>query len=459
MAAILCRVCFVEPCKAMAKCCEGCCECLGSCCQCFGDCLNSCCSGFERCCDYISLCCDKPFSGCLFTSLLINFVALLYGIFAIVSGGNQCNKPLLVLGILAIICTVINALFSYYMYRTVNGDEDNPLFSNNNDQEMKPSAKLYEFFKYDKWMACYIIFVVILIAILITNVTLAGGCQSDIGQGVFWVSIILFIYLGIATLILFSYVAFDAFKEWASGCCCWFIPICWPCLLIGCCLNLADDMNKSLVPKNKNKNKSNTSNNGRSNNYTVPSEQNKTNQYQQPVAAQQPVIVVQQPVQIQPVQPQPQPVVYAQPPPQQTQVVVTQPQPIQPYNTSGSGYNPQAPVGIQSAQPGVLVMHQQQPQQAQTTGYTDPNTVSYGQPQQEVQDDNKNDEEQVDYDELKKKGKEVAAAAGKQAKKAGVKALGWMAKKMNELNDKVQDDPAKAAPAEGEGGGGNQKTY
>ena len=170
------------------------------------------------------------------------------------------------------------------------------------------------------------------------------------------------------------------------------------------------------------------------------------------MTAQQPIVVVQQPVQIQPVQPQPQPqpVVYAQPPPQQPQVVVTQPQTIQQPNT---GYNPQAQVG----QPGVLVVHQQPPQQ---TGYSDPNTVSYGQQQQ--QDDNKNDE--IDYDELKKKGKEVAVAAGKQAKKAGVKALGWMAKKMNELNDKVQDDQAAKA-ASGEGaqgareGGGNQNTY
>jgi len=442
MAAILCRVCFVEPCKAMAKCCEGCCECLGSCCQCFGDCLNSCCSGFERCCDYISLCCDKPFSGCLFTSLLINFVALLYGIFAIVSGGNQCNKPLLVLGILAIICTVINALFSYYMYRTVNGDEDNPLFSNNNDQEMKPSAKLYEFFKYDKWMACYIIFVLILIAILIVNITFAGGCSSDIGQGVFWTSIILFIYLGVATLILFSYVAVDAFKEWSKQCWCWALPFCWPCLLIGCCLSCTDGMREPLKD-----NRSRNKNDGRSHNYTAPTQPNPTNQYQQPVTAeQQPIVVVQQPVTIQPVQPvqpRPQPVVYSQVPPQQTQVVVTQPQPV----PTNMGYNPQANVVPQAAQPGILVVHQQPPQQ---------------------QENKEDDEDAIDYDELKKKGKEVAAAAGKQAKKAGVKALGWMAKKMNELNEKVQEEQAaKAASGEGaqgaqsgqEGGGRNQQTY
>ena len=268
----------MEPCKAMAKCCEGCCDmiggcckCLGDCCQCFGNCLNSCCSGFERCCDQISLLCDKPFSGCLFTSILINFVALVYGIIAIISGGNQCNKPLLVLGIIAIICTLINALFSYYMYRTVNGDEDNPLF-NNQGQDMKPSTKLYEFFKYDKWMACYIIFVVALIAILIVNITMAGGCGSDIGRGVFWTSIILFIYLGVATLILFSYVAFDAFKEWARTCCCWLIPICWPCLLVGCCLNCTDGMSEPLNAKDNNRNK----NNGRANNYTAPTEQNQT---------------------------------------------------------------------------------------------------------------------------------------------------------------------------------------
>ena len=279
MAAILCRVCFVEPCKAMGKCCEGCCSCLGSCCECFGKCLGSCCEGFTKCCDWISSLCDKPFSGCLCTSYTINFVALIYAIIAITSGGNQCDKPLLILGILLIVCTLINALFSYYMYRTINHDENNPLFNKNDNQDLSPSAKLYEFFKYDKWMAVYIIFVLILIALLIVSIVMAGTCKTGIGRGVFWVSIILFIYLGVAILILFSYVAFDAFKEWAGCCPCWLLPFCWPCLLIGCCLNCADDMNESLVKedkKNKNRSSNKKTNTGRTNDYAAPSEQQST---------------------------------------------------------------------------------------------------------------------------------------------------------------------------------------
>ena len=161
------------------------------------------------------------------------------------------------------------------MYHTINADANNPLF---NDEDMSPSSKLYAFFKYDKWMAVYIIFVLILIALLITNLTLAGPCDSTIAEGVFWVSIIIFIYLGMASLILFSYVALDAFKEWAACCPCWFLPFCWPCLLVGCCLNLADDMNKSLMPKDRKRKRNANTNatNGRAKNYTSPAEQNPT---------------------------------------------------------------------------------------------------------------------------------------------------------------------------------------
>ena len=65
MAAILCKVCFVEPCKAMAKCCEGCCECLGSCCDYFAICIGSCCKGFESCCWWL-YCLD-----CLWRTLFV----------------------------------------------------------------------------------------------------------------------------------------------------------------------------------------------------------------------------------------------------------------------------------------------------------------------------------------------------------------------------------------------------
>ena len=59
------------------------------------------------------------------------------------------------------------------------------------------------------------------------------------------------------------------------------------------------------------------------------------------------------------------------------------------------------------------------------------------------------------------KTKAAAKVAGKQAKKAGVAALGWMAKKMNDLNEKVQDDKGgNDAQHEGqEGNKQNKATY
>ena len=147
-------------------------------------------------------------------------------------------------------------------------------------------------------------------------------------------------------------------------------------------------------------------------------------EYTQPTH-QQPVVVVTQP---QPVQP----VIYHQP----IQTVVTQPQIIP--QQQQQPYNPHA------MQPGVLVINQpQQPQQVPVQS-----------------DTNMSNNNEVDYDELRAKGKQAAIAAGKLGKKAGVAAIGWMAKKMNEINEKVQDDQNKNMEGEGqEGQGENKKTY
>eukprot|EP01083_Nonionella_stella_P096465 271202_1 len=48
--------------------------------------------------------------------------------------------------------------------------------------------------------------------------------------------------------------------------------------------------------------------------------------------------------------------------------------------------------------------------------------------------------QELSYDEMKEKSVQAAKEAGQQAKKAGKAALGWMAKKMNDLNEKVQDN-------------------
>eukprot|EP01084_Bolivina_argentea_P319020 553354_1 len=420
MAAILCRVCFVEPCKAMAKCCQGCCQCLGECCDCFGQCLASCCQAFDNCCNYITSACDKPFSGCLFTSVVMNLVVLIYSVVAIVSGGEQCNKPLFVLAILLLVCGLINALFSYYMYRTINHDKDNPLFNpQNHDANMSPSAKLYAFFKYDKWMACYIIFVVLLIALLCVSVTMGGTCASDMGQSVFYIAVLLFVYLGIAMLILFSYVALDMFKEWACGpgyWWCWCLPFCWPCLIIGCCLHTAGDGATSSSPDYP----------GNRTNYVAPPDQHQAS----PPAT---VVVVQQPVAT-------QPIVYTQQRPIQTQqVVYTQPQAAVVVQQQPA-YNPQAAAPVH---PGVFVAH------------AAPGSNVPQQQQRQVQSEKKED---ADYNEIKDKSVKAAKAAGTQAKKAGTAALGWMTKKMVQLNDKAQDNNAnnKGGPKEG---GEGQKTY
>merc|ERR1712228_360342 len=107
----------------------------------------------------------------------------------------------------------------------------------------------------------------------------------------------------------------------------------------------------------------------------------------------------------------------------------------QPIQQQQPQYNPNANVPIQ---PGVFVANQQ-PQQ-----------------QQVVQSENKMDDG-VDYgNEIKEKSKAAAKVAGKQAKKAGVAALGWMAKKMNDLNEKLQDDKNQEGQ---EGNKQNKATY
>ena len=203
MAAILCRVICVEPCKALGKCwegcfralgqcCEGCCKCCGQCCDAWGKCTRKLSQSCESCCEYFVGFCDKPFSGCLITSVFINAVAVLYGTIAIVMGGSQCDKPLLILAIILLVCALINAAFSFHVYRTINADEDNPIFSEK-ASDKSPSAKLWAFFKYDPGMAAYIIFVIILIVLLCVSLSMAARCSSGISNGVTAVSVILFV--------------------------------------------------------------------------------------------------------------------------------------------------------------------------------------------------------------------------------------------------------------------------
>ena len=137
-------------------------------------------------------------------------------------------------------------MFGVYTYHTVNNDVDNPLFG---DPNMTPSQRLYQFVKYDLWMAAYILFIVALVVLLCVTVGMASSCTSDLARGVFGLCIVLFVYLGIGLLICMGYVAVDAFKEWAGECLCWMVPCMWPCLFIGCCLKAADDMEKDWKHK------------------------------------------------------------------------------------------------------------------------------------------------------------------------------------------------------------------
>jgi len=442
MAAILCRLCFVEPCKALSKCCEGCCSCMADSCECFARCCGKSCSAFNDCCDFITSFCDKPFSGCLFSAVTINAVAMVFGIVAITSGGDQCDNPLLVLSIVLLVCAVINALFGVYTYNTINNDADNPLFG---DPDMKPSQKLYQFVKYDYWMAAYILFVVALIVLLCVTVGMATSCHTSYGRAVEALCIVLFVYLGIGMLICMGYVAVDAFKEWASECMCWLFPCMWPCLLIGCCLSRTDEMEKDWRHKQI-KTNSPAQSDLESGPNAYP-QHNAQAQRPQPAAAQPIVVVHQPPPQQQQVRPQP--VIhqqYHQPQPQYQQQPYVAPQAAQP-----APYNPAAAPAVQ---PGVLVVNPaalQQNQQNQGLVAQPGDEMKVGDPGHEPR--NSKDLKQVALE----KGKEAAAATGKHAKKAGVAAMGWMAKKMNELNDKVQDDKV-AQSAEQQEGVGNQNT-
>merc|ERR1719242_1864196 len=145
--------------------------------------------------------------------------------------------------------------------------------------------------------------------------------------------------------------------------------------------------------------------------------------YHEPATYTQPAPQVMQP--IQPIQPPPQQYQQHQqyqqyqapyqPPPQQQH----QPQPV------SHPYNPQAAAA--PMQPGILVVN---PSANQTESKMDnePGT--------------RNAEDKDMKQVAMEKGKAAAVATGKGAKKAGKAALGWMAKKINDLNDKVQDDKA-----------------
>ena len=280
MAAIICRICIVKPYEACRKCCikalntqywEQYYEIIGKYIERlvfeYGDFIISNASKSRKIIksDDINinenedkiLPKPKPLSGCLFMSIIINCFVLFGCIISIlidaISGFNGCdgyNLSLLPLVILLFICALINASFTYYMYYTINYSTNNPLFnqimiaqninSKSKHNEKLFYMKLYEFFKYDIWMAMYIIYLLFKVIILSLSISLSINCNSAISILVLCTSIILFLYLIVSILTLFSYISFELFKEMARHNWCWYLPFFWPCLFIGYGLNIID---------------------------------------------------------------------------------------------------------------------------------------------------------------------------------------------------------------------------
>lgn len=218
----------------------------------------------------------KPLSGCLFMSIIINCFVLFGCIVSIlidaISGFNGCdgyNLSLLPLVILLFICALINASFTYYMYYTINYSKNNPAFNQivipqNQNKDKLFYIKLYEFFKYDIWMAVYIIYLLFKVIILCISIALSINCNSAISILVLFTSIILFLYLILSILMLFSYISFELFKEMASYNWCWYLPFFWPCLFIGYGLNSIDQhlllINQDIINQNNQNSQDDNSN-------------------------------------------------------------------------------------------------------------------------------------------------------------------------------------------------------
>ena len=199
----------------------------------------------------------KPLSICLFMSIIINFSALFGCIISMLLYlfyGNQIcyidhhffgNVSLFPFNILLFICGVINGTFTYYMYHTINYSS-NPLFNKiiaRSDDKLF-ILKLWEFFKYDIWMAVYIIYLLFKIILLFISISLSINCNSIISNLVLCTSIILFLYLIVSILTLFSYISFELFKEMTNYPIFWYIPIFWPCIFIGYGLIIIENFQK-----------------------------------------------------------------------------------------------------------------------------------------------------------------------------------------------------------------------
>lgn len=226
----------------------------------------------------------KPLSGCLFMSIIINCFVLFGCIISILIGAisgfnarigynpNGNGMSLLPLVILLFICALINASFTYYMYYTINYSINNPLFNEiinkyKNDEKLF-YMKLWEFFKYDVWMAMYIIYLLFKLILLCISISLSINCNSTVSILVLCTSILLFLYLILSILTLFSYVSFELFKEMTRHNWCWYLPFFWPCLFIGYGLNIIDQHLLSIHPENINHNHNHNSHNSKNDKYS-----------------------------------------------------------------------------------------------------------------------------------------------------------------------------------------------
>ena len=219
MAAVLCNACCVAPCKLCTKCCK---------------CLNR--------------LCGSKFTGCLFTSIILNLGALVYGITVIVmeimhnnniisnDSEEDCGKPLVILLASLFICCIINMIFSCYMWCSMNNDQHQskdktPLISHVNNKNSVVSVnkslnasstnmssnkinkfsintsatKVQDFMFYNLCMALYIIFCLGMIGLIVTCFIMTEQCDTRLAYAVRISAVILFVYLCVSICILLTY--------------------------------------------------------------------------------------------------------------------------------------------------------------------------------------------------------------------------------------------------------------
>jgi len=219
MAAVLCKLFCVEPCRACGNCLKACGSAVRPCCRC----VFECCGAIAQCCNDCNSMFTEPLSCLLFLAFMtIGFVGT-FGAIGFTKDLDQCKGDMKIWFIIALVECGGHILYALYgFFKVKNRDRAKENFY----------MALYELLVHDKWTALYIIFDIFGLVWSFMGLNWNKHCSEPVFGTVVAVGLILWISWSYFIMI------FQLFYESLDNILCFFC-LCFPYMLAPCCFSVA----------------------------------------------------------------------------------------------------------------------------------------------------------------------------------------------------------------------------